>query len=55
MLYPIFSRKIAYELEKQGFKVIKIAPNKKKPQFMVYYFNETVELRAAAQALIQKQ
>ena len=48
MLYPIFSRKIAYELEKQGFKVIKIAPNKKKPLFMVYYFNETFEIRAAS-------
>ena len=53
-LYPIFSRRIVIELEKRGFKVIKIAPNRKKPPLKVYYFEETAELRQAAQELISK-
>lgn len=53
-LFPIFSRKIVVELEKRGFEVKKIAPNKYKPNFSVYYFEETVELRKAAQELINK-
>lgn len=51
-LYPIFSRRIAYILEKQGFKLIKIAPNQNKPELNVYYFEETVEFHNAARALI---
>ena len=54
-LYPIFSRRIATELEKQGFKIKKIAPNRNNFNLRVYYFEETVELRNAAQQLIQKK
>lgn len=53
-LYPIFARHIVLELEKRGFKVVKIAPNKYKAGFNVYYFEETPELRQAAQELISK-
>ena len=53
-LYAIFSRRIVVELEKRGFKVVKIGPNRKKPGFKVYYFEETPELRQAAQELISK-
>lgn len=53
-LYPIFSRRIVIELEKKGFSVIKIAPNKNKPNLNVYYFEETPALRQAAQKLISK-
>ncbi len=51
-LYAIFSRRIVVELEKLGFKVIKMGPNRHKPGFSVYYFEETPELRQAAQRLI---
>lgn len=51
-LYPIFARRIVIALEKQGFKVVKIAPNKNNPILSVYYFEETPELRRAAQLLI---
>jgi len=47
MLYPIFMRRIAWRLEMRGFKVIKIEPNKKKPQYNVYYFEDTQELHNA--------
>ncbi len=53
-LYAIFSRRIVVELEKRGFKVIKIAPNRHKPDLNVYYFEETPALRQAAQELISK-
>lgn len=54
-LYPIFSRRIARELEKLGFKIEKIAPNRNNLNLRVYYFEETVELRNTAQKLIQKK
>ena len=53
-LYPVFSRRIVTELEKLGFKVVQIAPNRKHPELRVYYFEETVEFRNAIQQLIQK-
>lgn len=52
-LFPIFSRRIARELEKLGFQVKQIAPNRHQPELRVYYFEETVALRNAAQKLIQ--
>lgn len=53
-LYPIFSRRLMIELEKQGFQVIKIEPNKKFPNLNVYFFEETAAFRNAAQKLFQK-
>lgn len=53
-LFPIFSRRIAYELERLGFKVIRMAPNRHKPELQVYYFEETLALRNAAQKLINE-
>lgn len=50
--YTIFMQKIANKLESKGFKVIKIAPNHKHPQYKVYYFEDTVELRAALQEIL---
>jgi hypothetical protein len=44
-LFPVFSRRVVRELEKRGFIVVKIAPNKKYTNLMVYYFEETPELR----------
>ena len=52
-LFPIFSRKVAYALEEKGFKLIRIAPNRKREGFKVYYFEETLPLRQAAQEIIQ--
>ena len=46
-LYPIFMRRVAFRLEKMGFKVVKIQPNKKKPEYNVYYFEDTIELHRA--------
>lgn len=53
-LFPIFSRRIVVELEKLGFQVKQIAPNRKHSELNVYYFEETVEFRNAIQKLFQK-
>ncbi len=54
-LFPVFMPQIAIKLEKRGFKLIKIAPNKKKPQFNVYYFEDTVELHTALTEIIARR
>lgn len=46
-LYPIFTRRVGFRLEKRGFKIIKIQPNKRNPDFNVYYFEDTLELHNA--------
>lgn len=53
-LYPIFSRRIAYKLEKEGFKVIQTAPNRNKPELQVYYFEDEPALREAARRFISE-
>ncbi len=53
-LYPIFSRRVCYTLEKMGFKVVKMAPNRHNPELNVYYFEDTVKFHDALQKAIQK-
>lgn len=43
----IFSRKLAVELRRKGFQIVGTEPNTYKPQFDVYLFNDTAELKAA--------
>lgn len=52
--YTIYTQKVANQLESRGFKVIKIVPNRKNPRYVVYYFEDTVELRAALRAILAK-
>jgi hypothetical protein len=44
-VYKIFKKSIAIKLRKKGFKVIKTEPNYKKPEFDVYFFEDTSEFR----------
>jgi len=53
-LYTIFMQRIANELESKGFNVVKMATNKKNPKYMVYYFEDTVELREALRSILNK-
>lgn len=53
--YIIYSKKVARELERSGFAVIKMEPNIKYPDRMVYFFEDTVELRRAIQPLINRR
>lgn len=54
-LYPIFTRAIAFRLERKGFKIIKIQPNKKNPTISVYYFEDTIELHEALLEVVQRR
>lgn len=54
VLYTVFSRKVANELEKQGFRIVKIEKNEKNEKYLVYYFEDSVEFRDALHPLITK-
>lgn len=43
----IFTRKMAYELRKLGFKIIRVVPDEKKPYFDNYIFEDTEALQQA--------
>lgn len=49
--YKVFTLKLADKLRKQGFRIVDVQPNKDKPWFNVYCFENTAELRAAIEAL----
>lgn len=54
-LYAIFNMRVANELEKLGFQVVKMDVNHKNPRYMVYYFEDSVALRDAIRPLITKR
>lgn len=53
-LYTVFTKRLAHELCKKGFELIKTAVNNEKPKFYVYYFEKTPELIAAINLYQQK-
>ena len=46
-LYIIYMPRIAAALRELGVKIIKVTPNNRKPQYDVYWFEDTPEFRAA--------
>lgn len=46
-LYIVYMPRVAAALREMGFKLIKVTPNNKKPQYDVYWFEDTPELRAS--------
>lgn len=46
-LYIIYMPRVAAALRELGFKIIKVTPNNKKPQYDVYWFEDTPELHKA--------
>ena len=53
-LYIIYMPYVAAALRDLGFKLIKTTANIKKPQFDVYWFEDTPELRAAIPKAAEK-
>lgn len=45
MLFQIFKKSVAMELRENGFPIIDAMTNKKNPNFVVYLFEDTKELR----------
>ena len=46
-LYIIYMPRVAAALRELGFKIIKVSPNQKKPQYDVYWFEDTIQFREA--------
>lgn len=46
-LYIVYMPRIAAALREMGFKLIKVTPNNRKPQYDVYWFEDTPALRSA--------
>lgn len=44
-LFRVFSRKIAFELRKLGYKCVKTEPNKRHPELDCYLFIKTPEIQ----------
>jgi hypothetical protein len=51
----IFNRRLALELRKRGFEIIKTEPNFYKPEFDVYIFKDSVELDSALTEITQRK
>lgn len=53
-VYKIYTKRIAYELRKQGFKLLGTDVNENFPQFLVYLFEDTPELHIALTKITKK-
>lgn len=51
----IFNRRLALELRKKGFDIIKTEPNFYKPEFDVYIFKDSDELQSALTEITQNR
>ena len=54
MYFKCFSSRLANELIKQGFELLSVEPNMKKPQYDVFVFEDSAELRLVVDAYCQK-
>ena len=54
-VYAIFMQWVAFQLEKRGFRIIKMRPNRNKPEFNIYYFEDTPALHQALLEITQKK
>lgn len=54
-IYKIYTKKIAYQLRKMGFKFLGTDINENFPQFLVYLFEDTPMLHSALIKLTSKK
>ena len=50
-IFRVYTRRIAYELRKQGYKIIGTEINEFHPEFTIWLFEETPEFLIAFRAL----
>ena len=53
--FTIYSRRLAYALRQQGFRIIRTEVNEKKPQFDTYIFENSLDLQIAITTLTKKR
>ena len=44
-MYTVYTRWVAFELRKMGFKIIEVQPNPNKPEFDCYLFEDNKALQ----------
>lgn len=49
--YIIYTRRIAYLLRKQGFKIVRVEPSRSKPEFDCYVFENSQAFQDALHEL----
>ena len=49
--FKVFTKRLAIKLREQGFKIVRTEVNNKKPQFDIYCFEDSEELREAIKTL----
>ena len=47
MTKRIYTKSVALELRKRGFKIIRTEPNENKPEFDVYVFEDNINFKNA--------
>ena len=52
--YTVCSLWLAKELEERGFECIETGKNQKKPEFNVFYFKDTAELRNEVNRIMEE-
>lgn len=53
-LYIIYMPRVAAALREMGFNIVKVSVNIKKPQYDVYWFEDTAALRAALPVAVRR-
>lgn len=53
-LYIIYMPRVAAALRDLGFKLVKVTANTRKPQYDVYWFEDTPELRKAIPEAVER-
>lgn len=53
-LFTVFMPRVAAELVKRGFTIVRTEPSQKNPNFKVYLFEDSVEFQLALQEIIKK-
>lgn len=47
----VYTRRIAYELRLRGFDIVRVVPDKVRPQFDNFVFEDSDEIRAAIEEI----
>ena len=50
----VYTKKIAYELRKLGFKILRVEPNPHKPEFDIYIFESTEDFESAFRKITRR-
>lgn len=52
--FKVFTKRLAIKLRERGFQIVATVVNSKKPEFDIYCFEDTAELREAVADLTKR-